>query len=58
MLERDEASQRLALPAGMSRHGYASRQPGGMRQRHFDGTNFKPKKLPKNAPAKRPTSGP
>jgi hypothetical protein len=22
---------------------------GGMRQRHFDGTNFKPRKLPENA---------
>jgi len=29
---------------------------GGARQRHFDGTNFEPHKLPENAPT--PTSGP
>jgi hypothetical protein len=29
---------------------------GGTRQRHFDGTSFKPRKLLKNAHAKRPTS--
>ena len=29
---------------------------GGTRQRYFIGINLKPHKLPKNAPAKRPTS--
>ena len=31
---------------GVSRHSYASRQPGGMRQRNFVGTTFKPRHLP------------
>jgi hypothetical protein len=30
----------------MSRHGFASRQPGGTGERHFDGINFKQRKLP------------
>ena len=51
------ACQRLALPvahavpAGGSPRGCSSRAGlvGGTRQRHFDGTNFKPHKLPENA---------
>jgi hypothetical protein len=30
----------------MSRHGFASRQLGGTGERHFDGINFKQRKLP------------
>jgi len=45
------------MRAGVSRQ---ARQPGGTRQRHFDGTNLNPRKLP-DCPqgvrtAKRPTT--
>jgi len=35
-------AERLALPAGVSRQA----RSGGTGQRHFDGTNFKPRNLP------------
>ena len=35
---------------------YPSRSMGGTRQCRSDGTNFKPRKVLENAPAKRPTT--
>jgi hypothetical protein len=46
-------SLQLALPAGVFRQ---AQPPGGTRQSHFDGTNFKPRKVPENAHAV-PTGG-
>jgi len=42
------ALMRMWVPAGVSRHGCASRQPGGTGGRPFDGTNSQPHKLPGN----------